>query len=108
MGIFGSKSKIKEPPLIHGKIFNFIKIDSINEKSLHGFFWKKGQKRKGLLAGKVEMIYLEPGEYSIIAHGVTYQTTPALIQASIEANESYILGANEGGLYLEPCYFDEV
>jgi len=106
MSIFGSKSKIKEPPLIYGRIFNYIKIDSINEKNLSSFYWEKGRKRKGLLAGKVEMIYLEPGDYSIIAHGVTYQTIPALIQAAIEANKSYILGANEGGLFLQ-YYYDE-
>lgn len=108
MGIFRFKSKIKEPPLICGKVFNFIRIDSINEQSLNDFYWKKSRKRKGLITGKVEMVYLEPGEYSIVAHGVTYQTSPALIHASIEADQNYILGADEDGLYVELYDYNEV
>ena len=107
MGIFSLKSRVKDPPATYGKIFNFIKIDSINEQVLNEFYWKKSQKRKGLLTGKVEMIYLAPGDYNIVAHGVTYQTTPAIINASISANQNYILGANEDGLYFEPYDYDE-
>jgi len=108
MGIFKSKSKIKEPPPTCGKLFNFIKIDSINELKLKDFYWEKSLKKKGLLTGKVEMVYLQPGEYSIIAHGSTYQRTPALVHASIEANHNYALGADERGLYVEPYELGEV
>ena len=108
MGIFNSKSKIKEPPLISGKLFNFIKVDSINEQKLNDFYWEKSKKSKGLLAGKAEIIYLQPGKYSIIAHGATYQKIPALIHASIEADQNYILGANESGLYIESYINEEI
>jgi len=107
MGLFSVKKKIKVPPLICGKIYNYINIDSINEKKLKDFYCRKCDKRKGILAGKVEMIYLEPGDYSIIAHEPTYLTTPALIYANIKANENYILGADENGIYLNPHTSDE-
>ncbi len=93
--------------MICGKLFNFIKVDSINEQKLNDFYWEKSKKRKGLLTGKVEIIYLQPGKYSIIAHGATYQRTPALVHASIEADQNYILGANESGLYVEPYVYEE-
>ena len=101
MGLFSKKVKTTQamPPVNYGIIYNYIKIDSINGKSMNDFFWQYGEKKKGLLAGKVELVYLEQGEYEIIAHGVTYQTNPTAIHIEIKANVNYVLGANEDELY---------
>jgi len=106
MGIFNFKKKgngkIKERPLAGGIIFNFINIDSINGKSMDDYYWEFDKKKKGLFAGRVENVYLAPGEYNIVAHGNTYQTSPKKINVLIENGENYILGAGNCGLYFEP------
>ena len=84
----------------YAKIHNQIMIDSIDGKALELFYWKYSKEKKGLLAGKVEIVYLLPDTYKILAHGKTYQTTPAYIEITVNADTSYELGSDNDGLYL--------
>ena len=95
MGLFGKKNK-ENPPADKSKfacVINYIKIDSIDDEPLENFYWEYGEKKKGLLAGKTEIVYLEEGEHEIAAHGVTYQIETDVIQVFVEAGKTYILGA---------------
>jgi len=83
----------------YAKIHNWIIIDSIDGKALELFHWKYSKEKKGLLAGKAEMLYLLPDTYKILAHGKTYQTAPAYIEITVDADTSYELGSNNDGLY---------
>ena|GEM_PF-5206506 len=83
----------------YAKIHNQIMIDSINDKALELFHWKYSEEKKGLLAGKAEILYLLPGTYKILAHGKTYQTAPAYIEIMVDADTCYELGATNDGLY---------
>jgi len=84
----------------YAKIHNQIMIDSIDGKALELFHWKYSEEKKGLLAGKAEILYLLPDTYKILAHGKTYQTTPAYIEITVAADTSYELGSDNDGLYL--------
>ena len=83
------------------QVYNYIVIDSINGQPMEAFPVKKGKKRKGLLAPKVEILFLAPGVYEVRAHGKTYQRVPAVVTAELEAGKYYCLGASEEGLFLE-------
>ena len=72
-------------------------IDSINDRALELFHWKYSKEKKGLLAGKAEILYLLPGTYKILAHGKTYQTAPAYIEIMVNADTCYELGATNDG-----------
>lgn len=82
------------------QVYNFIYVDDINGKTEDAYPLEYSKKGKGVLASNVEIIFLEPGNYHITAHGVTYQKTPAVVTAELEAGKYYCLGANEDGLYL--------
>ena len=76
------KKEESNPPAIadnYSKVINYIKIDAINNKPMKTFHWDYGEKKKGLFAGRTEIVYLTPGEYNIVAHGVTYQTTQQIL-----------------------------
>lgn len=83
------------------QVYNYIIVDSINGKPMKAFTIERSKKRKGLLAPKVEIISLEPGNYEIIAYGKTYQTNPTKLTVEVEAEKFYCLGAAEDGLFLE-------
>lgn len=88
-------------PTVLAQVYNYVVVDQINGKPMTAFHVEKSKKRKGLFAPKVEILCLEPGHYEITAHGKTYQTSPAVVAADLEAGKYYCLGAAEDGLYLE-------
>lgn len=83
------------------QVYNYISIDNINGRPMAAFRQENSKKRKGILAPNVEIILLEPGHYEITAHGITYQTSPAVVAADLDAGKYYCLGAAEDGLYIE-------
>lgn len=85
----------------YAQIYNYVMIDSINGNPMKAFHVEKSKKKKGLLAPRVEIVFLSPGTYEIKAHGKTYQKTPGIITAEMEAGKYYCLGADEDGLFLE-------
>ena len=109
MKLFGKKKKENIPmdKSKYASVINYIKIDSINGKLLDDFFWRYGEKKKGLFAKKTEIIYLEKGEYEILAHGVTYQTETTAINIFVEPGKNYILGAGISENEIEGLFFEE-
>jgi len=109
MRLFG-KSKKENVPMDKSKYasaVNYIKVDSIDGIPMESFFWEYGEKKKGLLAKKTEIIYLEEGEHEILAHGVTYQTKTTEIQVFVQAGKNYILGAGIFDDDTEGLFFEE-
>ena len=95
MGLFGKKNEGNPPTdrSNYAGVVNYIKIDFIDGKPMESFFGEYGEKKKGLLAKKTEIIYLEEGEHEIAAHGVTYQTKTAVIKVFVQAGKTYVLGS---------------
>lgn len=90
----------------YAQVYNYIIIDSINGKPMKAFHVEKGKKKKGLLAPRIEIIFLSPGVYEVKAHGKTYQRDSAIVTAELEAGKYYCLGASEDGLFLEERPYD--
>lgn len=88
------------------QVYNYIYVDAIDGKPMQDFTVKYSKKRKGLFAPKIEIIFLKPGDYAVTAHGKTYQTTPQVVTAHLEAGKYYCLGANEDGVYLDERPFE--
>ena len=82
-------------------VYNYIQVDDINGMPMDAYPIELAKRGKGLLASPVEIIYLPPGLYHVTAHGVTYQTSPSMVTAQLEAGKYYCLGANEARLYLD-------
>ncbi|MCL5245172.1 hypothetical protein M4I21_05085 [Cellulophaga sp. 20_2_10] len=109
MGLFSKSKKENIPANKEGyaRVLNYIKIDAINGKPLETFFWEYSKQKKGIFAGKLEIIYLEEGAYEVFAHGVTYQTKTTQIHIAVEAGKNYILGAGVLEDDTEGLYFEE-
>lgn len=115
MALFGNKKKENPPPYTDGwaLVLNYVRIDSIDGKTMDELYWIYSDIKKGILAPNVEIVYLAPGVHTIAAHGVTYQTETASIVVEVEAGKLYILGAGvddddkEGLFFKEPEYDDD-
>jgi hypothetical protein len=109
MGIFGSKKKENPPqnPMDYGTVFNWVRIDHIDGKPMEEFYWKYSDIKKGLLAPKVEIVYLEPGTHIIAAHGVTYQRETTTIEVEVKAGGCYTLGSGSDDDGNEGLFFEE-
>lgn len=83
------------------QVYNYIEIDSINGMPMEAYPIELAKRKKGRLAGPVEIIYLNPGLYHVTAHGVTYQTSPVTVSVELEAGKYYCLGANQAEVYLD-------
>ena len=108
MGLFSS-GKTGNPPedkTKFGRVFNYIIIDSIDDKPMESYPWEFGEKKKGLFAKRVEVVYLQPGHHEIAAHGATYQRDTAVIKVFVEAGDTYVLGAGEDETGNEGLYFE--
>ena len=103
IGLFGRKvNGTKDDSIRYAMVYNYVNVDAIDGKDMNDFYWEESDISKGLLADNVEIIFLEPGEHEVTAHGNTYARHPKTVKLLLEPDEFYILGAGPTGLYLEP------
>ena len=83
------------------RIYNYINIDSIDDKGIEEYPVELSKTRKGKKAPYVEIIYIAGGEHAVIAHGTTFQTEPVALTVHLEAGKYYCLGASKDEVYME-------